>query len=881
MNSHTIRKKFLEFFASKGHEVVKSAPIVPENDPSLYFVNAGMVPFKDVFTGDQKRPYSRATSTQKCLRVSGKHNDLEQVGRTPKHHTFFEMLGNFSFGDYFKKDAIHFAWEFLTEVVGLDADRMVATVFAGDEETPGDEEAYQIWHKEIGLKKERIFRLGAKDNFWSMGATGPCGPCTEIHLMPDPSVEMKDALKAGGPESDERWIEVWNLVFMQFDRQDDGKLQPLAQTGVDTGMGLERLTALKNGLNTTYDTDLLLPIIKKAAEIAEVEYGKNNENDVSLRVIADHARAAVFSIADGVFPEKGRREYVLRRIMRRAIRHGKLLNIDECFFDQICLTVVDLMGDHFEELKEHRELIAKIAKAEEVSFRRTLDRGIDKLNAAIKKTKAQKKESLDVDFVGDLYATDGFPIDLTRLIAQEAGLDVDEEKAHQWVNKTHGATETKIGDQAIDLSYKKLHEEIKDTQFVGYQCHTPSAKLVGIISNNQIISEAKAGQEVELFFDQTSFYGRSGGQVGDRGYIENTSCKAEISDTSKPIAGLFSHHAKLLKGTLKLGDQFTLYVDYDRQKAIRANHSATHLLHHALREILGPHVTQKGSEVNPDQLRFDFSHFQQMTKEEIQNVEIRVNEEIQKNHSTSVQLMKFDDAKNVGAMALFGEKYEDDVRVVHIGESSVELCGGTHVERAGDIGLFRIISEEALALGVRRIVAQSGQRALAHCQQTENTLAQLAQKLKISPDQANSRVEKLLAQLKSQEKELSELKQKLATGGGGDDLMKKVKEINGVKTLITRIEGADPKTLRQAGDQLRDKLGEGILVLGCEFQEKATLLVMVSKSLTKTYHAGKLIKPLAEKVGGRGGGRPDMAQAGGSNPAALDDALQMVESLLI
>jgi alanyl-tRNA synthetase len=889
MDSRTIRKRFLDYFQRQGHSVVRSASLVPENDPTLYFVNAGMVPFKDVFTGEQTRDDSRAASSQKCLRVSGKHNDLEQVGRTPKHHTFFEMLGNFSFGDYFKKDAIRFAWEFLSAEVGLDPERMVATVFAGEDGVPADEEAYACWRDDVGLPEERIFRLGKEDNFWSMGDTGPCGPCSEIHLMADPSVSMADALAAGGPAEDERWVEVWNLVFMQFERKvKGGELTPLAKTGVDTGMGLERLVALKNGFTSTYDTDLIKPLILAVAEEAGVTYGDDPDKDVSLRVVADHARATAFCVADGVFPEKGHREYVLRRIMRRAIRHGKLLGFEEPFFDRACLAVVDQMGEDYPELRERRELIGKIVIAEETSFRRTLDRGLKTLEQAIDKAEQAGATALEVAFVGDLYATDGFPIDLTRLIAEERGLVVDEEAAQGWVAETHGAGESKVGDAAIDTVYKQLSEQLEATVFLGYEQEQATARVVALLVDGarreRISAEELApaeGQDpprVEVICDRTPFYARAGGQVGDRGTLTLGDASFEVSDTLKPGGTLSVHQGRLASGSLAIGDEPALSVDGERRQRIRLNHSATHLLHHALRTVLGPHVAQKGSEVAPGQLRFDFSHFQSMTNAELGEVERWVNAAIRANTPAQTELTSFDEARASGAMALFGEKYGDEVRMVRIGET-VELCGGTHVQRAGEIGLLRVVSEEALALGVRRIVAITGADALEHDRRQEQQLREVAGRLKARPDQLGERVDKLLAQLKAQERELGELKKQLATGGGAD-MLSQAKEINGIKALITRVEASDPKVLREAGDTLRDRLGSGVLVLAGEHQGKATLLVMVSKDLTKRVHAGKLVKELATLVDGRGGGRPDMAQAGGSAPEKLDDALAKAEELL-
>ncbi|MBK8481990.1 MAG: alanine--tRNA ligase [Proteobacteria bacterium] len=880
MDSCTIRSRFLDFFAGHAHTVVPSSPLVPANDPTLYFTNAGMVQFKDVFVGEQSRPYSRACSAQKCLRVSGKHNDLETVGRTPKHHTLFEMLGNFSFGDYFKQEAIALAWRFLTAEMGLPAERMIATVFCGEQGVPADEEAFATWRDAIGLPAERIFRLGSSDNFWAMGETGPCGPCSEIHLLADPTVSMREALAAGGPAVDARWVEIWNLVFMQFNRQPDGVLQPLARTGVDTGMGLERLTALVNGFASTYDTDLLRPLIETVSRRAGVPYGAAEATDISMRVIADHARATACCIADGVFPEKGGREYVLRRIMRRAIRHGKLLGLEEPFFHEVCAAVGERMGDAYPELRERAEVITKVVRAEETAFRRTLDRGLVQLEQAIDAARGAASTELPVPFVGDLYATAGFPIDLTRLIAEEAGLHVDEAAAHRWVAETHGATASKVGEQGIAAIHKQLAEAHGPTEFVGYSEEAAEGTLLALVCAGALVEQARAGDEVELIVDRTPCYGRSGGQVGDSGTAQSAGARLELLETTKPDGALIVHRARLLSGSLQRGERLMLVVDGPRRQAIRLNHSATHLLHHALREVLGTHVAQKGSEVTPAHLRFDFSHFEAMTPAQLRQVEALVNAEIRRNVASRTELSSYEQARQAGAMALFGEKYGEQVRVVHIGSASTELCGGTHVARAGDLGHFRILSEEALALGVRRIVALTGEGALALDQRFEDQLRGVARLLKAAPDEVAERTERLLGQPSSRSAEIARLRRQLATGGGGSDPLQRVRTVAGVRLLALRTESGDPKTLRDVGDALRNRLGEGVLVLGAEHEGKATLLVMVSPALKDRVHAGKLVGALALLVGGRGGGRPDMAQAGGPELARLDEALERSEELL-
>jgi alanyl-tRNA synthetase len=882
LDAATIRQRFLDYFARHGHRPVRSSSLVPQGDPTLYFVNAGMVQFKDVFVGRETRDYRRACSSQKCLRVSGKHNDLENVGRTARHHTFFEMLGNFSFGDYFKREAIPFAWEFLTGELGLEPGRMVATVFGGSPEDglPPDDEAFAIWRDAIGLGEDRILRLGKKDNFWAMGDSGPCGPCSEIHYFQGDHIPCPEPECAGPSCECDRWLEIWNNVFMQFERAAGGALEPLRATGVDTGMGLERLTAVVQGVDSNYDTDLLRPHIALVERLAGKRYGASPAADVSMRVIADHARATAFCIADGVFPEKGGREYVLRRIMRRAIRHGKLLGLEEPFLHEVCASVALQMGAAYPELRERAQVVSTIVQAEEASFRRTLDRGLQKLEQAIRVAGVERRAELGEDFVGDLYATDGFPIDLTRLIAEEAGLAVDEEAAHAWVVRTHGAAETRVGDEAVAAVYKELALRHGPTEFVGYDREQAESTVLALLRGGARVESAEAGaEELELVTAATPCYGRAGGQLGDTGAAAWAGGRFEIADTQKPGGQLHVHVGKLRAGRLAVGDHVVLRVDGERRQRIRLNHSATHLLHHALRATLGSHVAQKGSEVAPDYLRFDFSHFEALTPAQLARIETLVNDELRRDAPSRTEVKPYEEAQRSGAMALFGEKYGDTVRVVQIGRESRELCGGTHVARAGEIGLFKIVSEEALALGVRRVVALTGPAALEHVQRLEGTLRALAAKLKTGWSELEERVEKLLAQAKESERREAELRRKLATGGG-EDLLARAREVRGVRVLATRVEAADPKTLREAGDTLRDRLGSGLLVLGGEHEGKATLLVMVTKDLVGRYHAGKIAARLVERLEGRGGGRPDMAQAGGPRVDKLDEALALAYELV-
>ncbi|MFH1131350.1 MAG: alanine--tRNA ligase, partial [Pseudomonadota bacterium] len=750
MDSNTIRKKFLDYFGDHDHEVIRSSSIVPANDPTLYFTNAGMVQFKDIFSGEEHAKYPRASSSQKCLRVSGKHNDLENVGRTSRHHTFFEMLGNFSFGDYFKREAINLAWDFLTRNMGLDADRFVATVFRGEDSIPADNEAFEVWKKDIGLTEDRIFRLDKSDNFWAMGDVGPCGPCSELHYFQGEHHPCPEKQCRGVACECDRWVEIWNLVFMQFNRLQGGELTPLKATGVDTGMGLERLAAVAQGVSSTYETDLLRPIINVVGELAQKNYGVNEASNISLRVIADHARATAFCIADGVFPEKAGREYVLRRIMRRAIRHGKLLGFEEPFFHQVCAKVVELMGGAYPELVDRAKVIDKVVQAEERAFRRTLVRGLSKLHEAIHKAHGTAAKELDPGFVGDLYATDGFPIDLTRIIAEENALRVDEQAAHQWVTRTHGAGDTKVGEEAVAGVYKQLVEKFGSTEFLGYEHETAKSKIIALVHDGKLVETAQRGSIVEMVTAATPFYSRAGGQIGDTGIARGPNGSIRVTDTIKPGGTIVVHQGEVVEGSLNCGETVELAINKESRQAIRLNHSATHLLHHSLREVLGDHVAQKGSEVAHDHLRFDFSHFQAMTDEEIERVEFKVNGQIRLNAKTSTEVVSYENAREQGATALFGEKYGDKVRMVRIGTESIELCGGTHTDRTGDIGLFRIISEEALALGVRRIVALTGETALVHDLTAQKTLRVATQLLRTGPEELPARIERLLSQAKDQ-----------------------------------------------------------------------------------------------------------------------------------
>ncbi|WP_420870696.1 alanine--tRNA ligase [Enhygromyxa salina] len=876
-DAHALRTAFLDFFAERGHERVASSPLVPFNDPTLLFVNAGMVQFKDVFTGRDKRDYRRATTAQRCLRAGGKHNDLDNVGFTPRHHTLFEMLGNFSFGDYFKRDAINWAWEFLTQVLGFPADKLVVSVFNGEgDDAPFDQEAYDLWLELV--PKDRIYAFNAKENFWQMGDTGPCGPCSEIHIFRGEGPAPGTGGQPGkGPAfEDAAYMELWNLVFMQYEKHEGGRMEKLPAPSVDTGAGLERLAAILEGASSNYGTSLLSPLVDKGKQLAGVS-GDQGEREASFRVIADHARATAFLIADGVTPEKSGRSYVLRRIMRRAIRHGTLVGLDEPFFHEICDLVVEQFGDAYPELREARAAIADAVQIEEQAFRRTLDRGLKMVEATLAAL-PERAGAFPVDPAAKLYDTFGFPIDLTRVIAVEHGLTLDEDEVAARVRELQGAGDAGFvgGDAKINDVYFELANELGATEFVGYAEVEQQATLRAIIVDGARVESASAGASVELIFDRTCFYGESGGQIGDHGVIvggaDPKGARLEVSDSQKPTGGLIVHHASVTQGRIAVGDSLTLRVDVARRDAIRRNHSATHMLHHALREQLGKHVAQKGSLVAPDRLRFDFSHPRPLTLEERAAIERQVNAMVMANAATGTQEMSLANAKQAGAIGLFGEKYADEVRVVTIAADSVELCGGTHVARAGDIGLFKIVSEGGVAQGVRRLEAVTGTGALDWVQHTASIVEQATAELHArDADDLLVRLAKLQEELKLKERELAQIERKLATGGAGES---ETTEVAGVKLLVRKIGVADPKVMRDAADTLRDRLGSGVVVLAAERDGKASLLVAVTSDLAgKKVHAGKLVGALAGHIDGRGGGRPDLAQAGGPKLAGLDQAV--------
>lgn len=854
--SSELRTAFLEYFKGHDHEIVPSSPLVPGNDPTLLFTNAGMVQFKEVFLGKDALGFARATSSQRCVRAGGKHNDLENVGYTARHHTFFEMLGNFSFGDYFKTEAIHYAWEFLTKVVGLPEEKLWVTVFEEDEE------AANIWLDEIKVDPSRLARIGAKDNFWAMGDTGPCGPCTEIFY------DHGDKVPGGPPgtpdEDGDRYVEIWNLVFMQYDRDKQGNLKPLPKPSVDTGMGLERLAAVMQGVTNNYDTDLFIGIIQTAADIANIK----DTSTASLRVIADHIRSCSFLIADGVIPSNEGRGYVLRRIIRRAARHGNKLGITEPFFYKLVQPLVDNMGSAYAELVDAQQRIEKVLQNEEQRFNETLHQGMRILQDDIK---ALTGDTISGETVFKLYDTYGFPADLTADVAREQNLKIDESG---FQNQMEAQRERGRQASRFDVDYDASLEVKTESEFSGYENLKDQAVVKEIFVDNQSVEVINQDESGLVILDKTPFYAESGGQVGDTGFIENERACFEVSDTQKQ-GNAHAHIGRLDKGSIELGDKVQANVDLAHRQATVLNHSATHLMHAALRKILGTHVQQKGSLVAPDRLRFDFSHDEAISATELQQIEDLVNQQIRKNKQASANIMSKDKALEAGAMALFGEKYGNEVRVLTIGEFSVELCGGTHVKRAGDIGIFKIISESGIASGIRRIEAVTGEGALEFIKENENQISGVAEAVKVTKSEVKDKVVQLVERNRVLEKELSQLKAKLASQAGSD-LAGSAIEIDGLKVLAQKIEGADPKSLRETLDQLKNKLGSAAIVLGTSNGDKVSLIAGVTKDQTNRIKAGDLVNAVAVQVGGKGGGRPDMAQAGGSDPAKLDAALQSV-----
>ena len=855
--SAELRASFLDYFAQQGHERVASSPLIPANDPTLLFTNAGMVQFKDAFLGRERRANPRAVSSQRCVRAGGKHNDLENVGYTARHHTFFEMLGNFSFGDYFKREAIEYAWDYLTRVLALPPERLWVTVFEDDDE------AANIWLKDIGVDARRFSRCGAKDNFWSMGDTGPCGPCSEIFYDHGPHIPGGPP---GSPDADgDRYVEIWNLVFMQFNRDAEGNMTPLPHPSVDTGMGLERLAAVIQGVHSNYDIDLFRHLIDAAAQAT----GCTDLANKSLRVIADHIRSTAFLIIDGVTPGNEGRGYVLRRIMRRAIRHGYQLGCTTPFFHTLIEPLAREMGAAYPELRTHQAHVERLVTLEEERFAETLEHGMRLLDEAIAHLSGAQ---IAGETVFKLYDTYGFPVDLTADIARERGLTLDlvgfeqamaQQKARARAASHFGAS------QAHEIQIQG------ETDFCGYERLTADATVVALYRDGTSCDVLETGEAGIVILDLSPFYGESGGQVGDHGWLTTESARFAVQDTQKKGDGVLVHLGRVESGPLTVGDRVEARVDGERRRATALNHSATHLLHAALREVLGTHVQQKGSQVSAERLRFDFAHFEPLSREQVLTIERLINREVRANHLVETRIMSLEDAKATGAMALFGEKYADQVRVLRMGEFSTELCGGTHVKAVGDIGLIKILSESGIAAGVRRIEAVTGAAALEWIEADEERLLRLAGLLKGGRDDIDERVTQLLDRARRLEKELDQLKAKAASSAG-QDLAAQAVEIQGVKTLAARLDGADSKSLRVTLDQLKDKLGSAVIVLATEADGKVSLIAGVTKDLTDRLKAGELIREVAEQVGGKGGGRPDMAQAGGTDPAGLPAALALV-----
>lgn len=875
MTGNDIRQRFLDYFATKGHQVVSSSSLVPYNDPTLLFTNAGMNQFKETFLGREKRDYVRAASAQKCVRAGGKHNDLENVGRTARHHTFFEMLGNFSFGDYFKQKAIEYGWEFLTQEMGLPPAKLWISVYEEDAE------AYELWRDVIGVPEERIIRMGAKDNYWSMGDTGPCGPCSEIHIDQGEHMRCGPQCEIGVCECD-RFLELWNLVFMQFDRAEDGTLTPLPKPSIDTGMGLERIAAVVQGVYSNFDCDLLRGLISYIEELSGKGYGHSDDDDISMRVIADHSRAMAFLISDGVLPSNEGRGYVLRRIMRRAARHAKMLGFREPILYQTADRVVAMMGQAYPELQQRRDFLAKVIHNEELRFVATLENGLRILNDAVARLKAEGRTELPGELIFKLYDTYGFPVDLTADIVEKEGFTLDEagfeehmEQQRQQARASWGGS----GEEAVAPLYRQLYDEGLRSEFTGYNRLQDLAEIKALVKDGQLVSQVQEGDKAEIVTAISPFYGESGGQVGDIGTIATANGRFQVEDTQRPVPNLIVHRGHMLQGSLATGDAADLVVEDDARAHTARNHTATHILHAVLQEMLGDHIKQAGSLVTPERLRFDFTHFAALSNDELVRIEAEVNRRIRRNDAVDQAEMSLEEAQSQGATALFGEKYGEQVRVIRLGDYSLELCGGTHAEAAGDIGLFKILQESGISAGVRRIEAVTGLQAWQYIRQQEETLQELAHMLKTDTAQLPQRLSRMVERQRTLERELETLQDKLHAEQAAD-LLAQVQEIDGIRLLATEVEADSGKALRDMSDPMRNKLGSGVLVLGSRQGDKAQLLVAVSKDLTDKLHAGNLVRELAAQVGGKGGGRPDLAQAGGNAPQALPTALEQASELL-
>ncbi len=866
MTGNQVRRTFLEYFEKRGHQIVRSSSLVPQDDPTLLFVNAGMVQFKRVFLGDEKRPYVRATTSQKCVRAGGKHNDLENVGYTARHHTFFEMLGNFSFGDYFKEQAIEYAWDLLTNGYDLPADKLWVSIYLDDDEA-GD-----IWQQRIGVPAERIRRFGEKDNFWAMGDTGPCGPCSEIHI--DRGAEHG----CGRPECTlgcecDRFLEIWNLVFMQFNRDASGEMTPLPKPSIDTGLGLERMASIVQDVPTNFDTDLFLPIMHRTGELSGMRLGQSAEADVAMKVIADHSRAAAFLIGDGILPSNEGRGYVLRRIMRRAIRYGRNIGLKKPFLHETASVVFDVMKPAYPELYDSRAFITRVIENEELRFSETLDHGLKVLNDALAELRAEGRSHVPGELIFKLYDTYGFPVDIVRDVVRDEGMTLDLAGFEQAMEGQRRRSRTVSTFAAAAEAYRKLSSAGRQTAFVGYGGLETEAEVLALVRDGRELEQAEAGQEVELVTDVTPFYAEAGGQVGDRGTVVARQGRVQIDDTVKDPTGLVIHRGRVVEGVIRPAEKVRLRVDERLRAATARNHTATHILHWALRQVLGDHVKQAGSLVAPDKLRFDFTHFSQVAEEDLMRIEAMVNSRIRENVTVDVQEMDMDEALKSGATALFEEKYGERVRVISLEKFSRELCGGTHTRRTGDIGLFKIVSETGVAAGIRRIEALTGEEAVRHVQQDAHLLNRAAHLLRETPAAVPERIEKLLSGVKALERQVEELRARLAAQSL-QDVEGSIREIGGVRVLVQKVSADTPAALRELGDRLKEKIGSGVVVLGSASGEKALLIALVTRDLVGRCHAGNIVKQVAAVVGGGGGGRPDMAQAGGTRPQKLDEALE-------
>ena len=864
MTGNEIRGKFLKYFEKHNHRKVRSSSLVPQDDPTLLFVNAGMVQFKRTFLGEEKRNYVRAVTSQKCVRAGGKHNDLENVGYTARHHTFFEMLGNFSFGDYFKENAVEFAWDLLTNGYGLDPEKLWISIYLDDDE------AYDLWHDKIGVPADRIVRLGEKENFWSMGDTGPCGPCSEIHL------DRGEAFGCGRPECAvgcecDRFLEIWNLVFMQFNRDASGKMTPLPKPSIDTGLGLERMAAIMQDVPNNFLTDLMLPIINRAEELSGKSLGQSFETDVAMKVIADHSRAAAFLIGDGILPSNEGRGYVLRRIMRRAIRYGRNIGLTRPFLHETATVVFEIMRDAYPELNEARAFITNVIKNEEIRFSETLDHGLRVLNDTLSDMNARGVTKVPGSVIFKLYDTFGFPVDIVQDVIRDKNMTLDMEGFDSAMAGQREKSRSKAVFASASQAFRDLSAQGIKPEFVGYDRTSDRGRILLIVQDGRSVQMAEAGRNIEVVTDRTPFYGESGGQVGDRGIISASGFEMQVMDTLKDPTGLIIHKGKVISGSIRTGDIVALDVDEDSRRATALNHTATHILHSALRQVLGDHVRQAGSLVSADRLRFDFTHFSRVEPSTLNEIEAVANRHVRENVPVNITEMDVEEAFKSGATALFEEKYGDRVRVIDMAGFSRELCGGTHTSRTGNIGMIKIISESSVASGVRRIEALTASAALEFIQDREKIVSDISRLVREKPGAVTPRVEKLIADQKALEKEIDQLKTAIASRSLAD-VADEIRHANGIKVLIKKVDVDKPAALRDLADRFRDRIGSGIIVLGAVIENKVLLIVVVTKDLAGRYHAGKIIRQVAAVVGGGGGGRPDMAQAGGTKPENLDKA---------